>query len=75
MYGLLPRWYLDDPDAFEKTSFYLSGTTMYGGGWNNFYLFARDNLATKQIKGYSNESTVFYESFENATVEIPNIQT
>lgn len=48
---------------------------MYGGGWNNFYLFARDNIAAKQIQGYSNESTVLYESFENVTVEVPNIQS
>lgn len=31
MYGLLPRWYVEDPDGFEQTSFYFSGATMFGG--------------------------------------------
>lgn len=70
VFGLIPRWEVEDPDAFESTPFYLSGTKMYGGGTFNPYLFAIDASPLKQIQGYSTGSTLFYESFENVDVSM-----
>ena len=42
IWGLIPRWEIENPDAFEATPYYLSGTAMYGAGVPNNYLFAID---------------------------------